>query len=77
MTPGRRERLLSGRQAGLAYGRCWPLSDCQPSSSVSDLSTASCVALDGMANDRDRVNLDQVLGIGQRRYPHTSTSAGL
>src|SRR5690348_14256855 len=23
MTPGRRERLLSGRQAGRAYGRCW------------------------------------------------------
>jgi hypothetical protein len=24
MTPGRRERLLSGRQVGLAYGRFWP-----------------------------------------------------
>jgi hypothetical protein len=23
-----------------------------------------------MVNDRDRVNLDQVVGIGQRRYPH-------
>lgn len=37
---------------------------------ASDLSIVRVLALCRNVNDRERIDLDQIVGIGQRRYPH-------
>jgi hypothetical protein len=70
MTPGRRERLLSGRQAGLAYGRCWPrVCECDVNEEAKDRFFGATEVDEGRPLDvgRQRQASNQAVRLGFKR----------